>query len=347
MASAKLANNTVNHSQSVICRLKLNASCGCTISRIVVITLPISTTNITGFPIMWRGFSFSTEFQAALRTSFKSQIDLRWLPMVPSLESLACVQQKMFENWSETERREERQRPQYQYDADQQKGEQGRRDRKRAQRRRHILLLSQITRNRKHRNDHEESANEHRQSDCSVVPQRVYREATKRGAVIPRPRRKGVQNLAESVRPGIADARDAESFHHRDPRQRKNDEREYQRHQHCHLDVVGLDLLAQILRCTAHHQSGNEDCQHDVDQDAVHARSHSAENDFAEHDVDERNHAAQWRERVMPAIDRATTRVSGDGRKQGGTSDAEACLLPFHVPAGLRVAHMLRHCGGI
>jgi hypothetical protein len=39
-------------------------------------TLPISTTNITGLPIMLRGFSLSSELQAALRTKFKSQIDL-------------------------------------------------------------------------------------------------------------------------------------------------------------------------------------------------------------------------------------------------------------------------------
>jgi hypothetical protein len=52
MASAKLANRTVNHSHNVICRLKRNAWCGCSSSNTVVITLPISTTNMTGLPIM-------------------------------------------------------------------------------------------------------------------------------------------------------------------------------------------------------------------------------------------------------------------------------------------------------
>src|ERR1039457_7610012 len=58
MASAKLANNTVNQSHSVICRLNLNAAPPLN-SSTVVITLPISTTNMTGFPIILRGFSLS------------------------------------------------------------------------------------------------------------------------------------------------------------------------------------------------------------------------------------------------------------------------------------------------
>ena len=41
-----------------------------------MITLPISTTNMTGLPIILRGFSLSNELEAAPRTIFKSQIDL-------------------------------------------------------------------------------------------------------------------------------------------------------------------------------------------------------------------------------------------------------------------------------
>ena len=39
-----------------------------------MITLPISTTNMTGLPIILRGFSFSTESRIARRTIFHSQI---------------------------------------------------------------------------------------------------------------------------------------------------------------------------------------------------------------------------------------------------------------------------------
>ena len=82
MASAKLANSTVNHSHKVICRLKRKSWCGWRIKSALVITLPISTTNMTGFPIMLRGLNLSNELQVALRTRFTSQIDLRWLAII-------------------------------------------------------------------------------------------------------------------------------------------------------------------------------------------------------------------------------------------------------------------------
>ena len=44
-------------------------------SRDVVATLPTSTTNMTGFFIMLRGFSFTNESSVARRTIFRSQID--------------------------------------------------------------------------------------------------------------------------------------------------------------------------------------------------------------------------------------------------------------------------------
>ena len=58
MASAKLANSTVNQSQSAICSVKPTWPLPPTMSRTsttVVATLPSSTTNITGFRTMWRG----------------------------------------------------------------------------------------------------------------------------------------------------------------------------------------------------------------------------------------------------------------------------------------------------
>ncbi len=68
MASAKLANSTVNHSQSVICRLKPKPARWCTVlsmSSAVVSTLPTSTTNITGFLTIQRGSSLRTESSSA------------------------------------------------------------------------------------------------------------------------------------------------------------------------------------------------------------------------------------------------------------------------------------------
>ncbi len=64
MASAKLANSTVNHSQSVIWKVKPATPAPAARSRTartVVMAAPTSTTNITGFFIMVRGFSFTNE----------------------------------------------------------------------------------------------------------------------------------------------------------------------------------------------------------------------------------------------------------------------------------------------
>jgi hypothetical protein len=73
MASAKLANNTVNQSHSVIWRLNLNADPPLN-NNTVVITLPTSTTNMTGFPIILRGFSLTSASTMARRTIFHSQM---------------------------------------------------------------------------------------------------------------------------------------------------------------------------------------------------------------------------------------------------------------------------------
>ncbi len=71
MASAKFANRTVNHSQSVIWRLKAKPALWLSqfwISSAVVSTLPTSTTNITGFLTIQRGSSLRTESKNACLT---------------------------------------------------------------------------------------------------------------------------------------------------------------------------------------------------------------------------------------------------------------------------------------
>src|SRR5215472_16824533 len=90
MASAKFANNTVNHSHAVICRSKPNAGLFLAMSlirRAVVITLPTSTTNMTGFFIMVRGFSLRIASFTAWRTIFGSHNDFD-LPCLLPINSL-------------------------------------------------------------------------------------------------------------------------------------------------------------------------------------------------------------------------------------------------------------------
>ena len=80
IASAKLANSTVNHSHSAICSSKIATDvCPATVSRIrlsVVRTLVTSTTNMTGFLTIRRGSSLRTESTEARRIIFQFQIEI-------------------------------------------------------------------------------------------------------------------------------------------------------------------------------------------------------------------------------------------------------------------------------
>src|SRR4029079_6299721 len=152
IASAKLANKTVNQSHNVICRLNLKAELPWN-SSTVVITLPISTTNMTGLPIILRGFSFRTCSQSARPTIFHSQIAFFFFA-IEALESLARAHKQVLQDRAKAQRREKRQRAHNQNHANQQCGEQGRSDRERSQRRWDILLCCQVAGDRQHGDDH-------------------------------------------------------------------------------------------------------------------------------------------------------------------------------------------------
>ena len=111
-------------------------------------------------------------------------------------------------------------------------------------------------------------------------------------------------------------------------------EREDQHREHRHLHVVGLDLLAQVLGRPADHQAGDEHGEDDEDQHPVQARADAAEDHLAQHDVDERHHAAERREGVVHGVDRAATGVGRHGGEERRVGDAEPDLLAFHVAAG-------------
>ena len=53
-----------------------------------------------------------------------------------------------------------------------------------------------------------------------------------------------------------------------------------------------LDFLSQIFGRPAHHQSRDEHGEHDKNENAVKPRADTAKYDFAEHDVNQRNHPA-------------------------------------------------------
>ena len=124
----------------------------------------------------------------------------------------------------------------------------------------------------------------------------------------------------------------------RDRRERQDQQREDQHGQHRHLHLERLDLLAEVLRRPADHQAGDEHRQDDVDEHAVHAGADAAEDHLAQLHVGERHQAAERRERVVPAVDRAAARVGRDRGEERRVGDAEADLLAFHVAARRRRA---------
>ncbi len=162
-------------------------------------------------------------------------------------------------------------------------------------------------------------------------------------AVVGHGGRKGIKHLGESVRPRIRDGRSAKAVQNRNRRKHQNHQRKDQHHQHCHLHVVGFDLLPQIFRRAPHHQSRNKYRKDDEDQHSIHPRTNSAEDHLTQHEIYQRNHSAQWRERVVHGVDRAATRVGGHGREQCRVRHAESHLFPFEVARALQCNYrMLR-----
>src|ERR1700675_3273942 len=111
MASAKLAKSTVNHSHNVICRPKPNCPARCKVFRInsmVVSRAPTSTTNMTGFLTIVRGFSLVKESTIARETIFLSArgLALAWdVWSMDSSEGFSGEHQQVFQDRSEAERR--------------------------------------------------------------------------------------------------------------------------------------------------------------------------------------------------------------------------------------------------
>src|SRR5271157_47290 len=163
MASAKFANNTVNHSHRVICNSNQKLPLcwkAFSSSTTPVITAPTSTTNITGFLICSRGFSFQKESTMAVRNIFRSVIEAFFACAVVIFSSkcLSRIHQQVFQNRPKTQRREERQRPDNQNHRDEKNGEKRASHGEGPKRFRHMLLGRKTSRNSKNRNDHKEAA---------------------------------------------------------------------------------------------------------------------------------------------------------------------------------------------
>ncbi len=136
------------------------------------------------------------------------------------------------------------------------------------------------------------------------------------------------------MRTRVGHPRLALRYQNKNSRECKDNEGEDKCIEHGHLHVVGLNLLAQILRCSTDHQAGNEHRQNNKNQHPVHACANAAKDHLTEHDVDQRDHAAEGSEAVVHAIDRAATGIGRDCREERAFGDSVADFFAFHVAAG-------------
>ena len=200
-----------------------------------------------------------------------------------------------------------------------------------AGRRRDRLLGRERAGNGHGRDDHEEAADEHRDGAGRVVEGRVAGDAAERRAVIAGARGEEIENLGEAVRPWIGDRGHRRRHHRGDGRPAQIHERQDEDGEHGHLHFLGLDFLADIFRGAADHQSGDEHRDDHEQQHAVHAGADTADDDLAELDVDQRDHAAKRGEGIMHGVDGAAGGRGGDHREQGGQRQCRSALpcLPY------------------
>src|ERR1017187_4841067 len=288
MASAKLAKSTVNHSQSEIWKVKPTMSAPVARSRTVrsvVITAPTSTTNMTGFFIMWRGLSFTSASVMARLTMGGSRSGRERDPLRGTIDATSSdgdtvitdilapqpplVHQEMFHDRAQRERREKRQcahnqhYPHQQHDEHRTVGGEG------AGRDRHQLLLRQAACRREQGNQHQEAPAEHGESNRRIEVHSVGTDSAERAAVVAYAAGVGVQHLAQSVRATIAQAALHGGLVDAHGRETEDADRQHEHGQHDHLDFLLLDLLPQIFRGAAHHQSGDENREDGEQEHAV------------------------------------------------------------------------------
>src|SRR5271157_560578 len=119
-----------------------------------------------------------------------------------------------------------------------------------------------------------------------VVICRVRRQTGECAAVVTGARTGGVKDLAETMGTAVIFTRLAPRGQDSPTGKTKDRKRHEQNRDRSHLDIIGLNLFAKILRRTAHHQTGNKDCQHDKYNHSVETGTDPAKDNFSHLDVE-------------------------------------------------------------
>ena len=185
--------------------------------------------------------------------------------------------------------------------------------RKRPGRRRDLLLRRQRAGQGQHRHDIGEAAEQHREAERRVEPERVAVQAGEGRAIVGVGRRIGVEDLGEAVRAAVAETVERGLQQHRRAREAEHHQRIDQHRQHRELHFAHLDLLAEIFGRAPDHQSGDEHRDDRDDEKAVEPGADAARPDAAGEHVEHRHEAAERRRGIVHRVDRAG---AGAGRRR-------------------------------
>ena len=120
------------------------------------------------------------------------------------------------------------------------------------------------------------AAEEHRDAERGVVPGRIRGKPSEGRAVVAGGGRVGVENFRQSARSCVGQTRQCKRKHGRRCGEPEDGQRQDEDRQHRELHLPSFDLLAEVLRRSADHQSGNEDGEDGHDDNAIEARPDAA-----------------------------------------------------------------------
>src|SRR3954470_23543472 len=270
-ASAKLAKITVNQSQMETASVNQRGAAlgeGAKTSRSQTAgarTLPISTTNMTGF--------FATRTGESLRklsTIAEPRIDLskrdRFCALRAISEKPSSARGEVLRDRAERECREEGERADDDHDGDEEADEERSVGGEGSGAGGDDLFVHHRAGDPERRNDHQEPADQHVGPEGQVPEAAIGVEAGERRPVVPGAARKRVEDLGEPVRPRVGERGHPGRHYRRPRRQCEDDEREDEDVEHQKLHLPRLDLLAEVLGRPPDHQPREEDGEEDVDE---------------------------------------------------------------------------------
>src|ERR1039458_7184041 len=91
----------------------------------------------------------------------------------------------------------------------------------------------------------------------------------------------------------------------------ENAERSRQYRNDGHLDLLLLNLLANVFRCSTDHQTADEYGDDGVEQHAVQAGPYSSEDHLIGLNIEQWNQATEWCEAIVHPIDGTATSICG------------------------------------